>query len=249
MDLGINKKVAVITGAGEGIGKSCAEVLGAEGCKIAISDVQEEAGMTTAAELKQKGIDAVFVKGDVSVREDVGNLIRTAYEAFGSIDILVNNAAISPKVPFDKITQEEFSSVVNVNLLGPFLCSMEAFKYMKEKKWGRIICMSSMAGRYGANYAGLHYATTKAGILGFAMTLGKKMGPYGITVNAVAPGRIDTRLTRVLPKEERDRIASQIPLGYIGTAEDVANVVAFLSSEAARYVTGTCVDIMGGYIA
>ncbi|SBW08563.1 3-oxoacyl-(acyl-carrier-protein) reductase FabG [uncultured delta proteobacterium] len=249
MDLGLKGKVVVITGSARGIGYACAEVFAEEGACVCINDINAEDGETAARTLSGKGFSAFFTPGNVAVEADVKALFRTAHERFGSIDILVNNAAISPKTQFEDLTAEEFQRVLQVNLTGAFLCSREAVTYMKEKRWGRIVNLSSMAGRFGANHAALHYSSSKAGILGMTMTLGKKLGKHNITVNSVAPGRIDTILTQVLPEDVRADIISQIPLGRLGTCREVANVVAFLASEPGGYVTGANVDIMGGYIA
>lgn len=161
------------------------------------------------------------------------------------MDILINNAAISPKVPFEDIPLEQLEQVLRVNLMGAFLCAQEAAAQMKEKRWGRIISLASMAGRFGANKSGAHYAATKAGIVGMTLSLAKTLGPYNITVNCVSPGRINTELTRVLPQKVQNEICSQIPLGRIGEPSEVASVIAFLASEQASYVSGSCVDVLG----
>ncbi|MBD9070086.1 MAG: UDP-N-acetylmuramyl-tripeptide synthetase [Ruminococcaceae bacterium] len=146
-------------------------------------------------------------------------------------------------------TPDGLEQVLRVNLMGAFLCAQEAAAQMKEKRWGRIISLASMAGRFGANKSGAHYAATKAGIVGMTLSLAKTLGPYNITVNCVSPGRINTELTRVLPQKVQNEICSQIPLGRIGEPSEVASVIAFLASEQASYVSGSCVDVLGGYIA
>jgi len=249
MDLGIKGKVAIVTGASQGIGKATALALAAEGVNVCVCDVKEEAGRQTVSEIEALGVKSFFQKTNVAIESEVKELFAKTKENLGPVNILVNNAAISPKRPFYEISGDEFKQVMEVNLLGTFLCSREAFEHMKEDKWGRIINMSSMAGKFGANNAGAHYASTKAGIVGLTLSLAKKMGPYNITVNAIVPGRIMTELTRVLPQEKIDAITQQIPLGYIGSPEEVANVITFLASQKASYVTGASVDLLGGYIA
>ena len=249
MDLGINGKVAIVTGSGQGIGHDTALALAEEGVKVCINDVNDDLGNETVREIREMGGTAIYVHGDIGVEEDIKGLFARTARELGTVDILVNNAAISPKVPFDEIPAEQFEKVLKVNLFGAFLCSQQAFYQMKEKRWGRIISLSSMAGRFGANKAGVHYSASKAGIIGMTLTLAKKMGPYNITVNCVAPGRINTALTKVLPQEVQDQIRSQIPLGRIGEPSEVASVITFLASEKAGYVSGACVDILGGYIA
>ena len=195
------------------------------------------------------GGTGIYIHADVGVPEEIKRLFRTAAERLGSVDILINNAAISPKVPFEDIPLEQLEQVLRVNLMGAFLCAQEAAAQMKEKRWGRIISLASMAGRFGANKSGAHYAATKAGIVGMTLSLAKTLGPYNITVNCVSPGRINTELTRVLPQKVQNEICSQIPLGRIGEPSEVASVIAFLASEQASYVSGSCVDVLGGYIA
>ena len=249
MDLGIKGKVAIVTGSGQGIGKETALALAAEGVHVCVNDINEEAGRAAAKEVEALGVKALYVKADIGSEQDIKDMFQTVAKELGTVDILVNNAAISPKVPFEEIPAEQFEKVMRINLLGSFLCSQQAFFQMKEKRWGRIVNLSSMAGRFGANKAGVHYSATKAGIIGMTLSLAKKMGPYNITVNCVAPGRINTALTQVLPKEVQDQIRSQIPLNRFGEPSECASVITFLASEKAGYVSGACVDILGGYIA
>ena len=232
MELGIKGKRAVVTGAGQGIGRETALVLAQEGAVVCVSDINDSRGKETVEEICERGGTGIYIHADV-----------------GSVDILINNAAISPKVPFEDIPLEQLEQVLRVNLMGAFLCAQEAAAQMKEKRWGRIISLASMAGRFGANKSGAHYAATKAGIVGMTLSLAKTLGPYNITVNCVSPGRINTELTRVLPQKVQNEICSQIPLGRIGEPSEVASVIAFLASEQASYVSGSCVDVLGGYIA
>lgn len=193
-------------------------------------------------EICGRGGTGIYIHADVGVPEEIKHLFRTAAERLGSVDILINNAAISPKVPFEDIPLEQLEQVLRVNLMGAFLCAQEAAAQMKEKRWGRIISLASMAGRFGANKSGAHYAATKAGIVGMTLSLAKTLGPYNITVNCVSPGRINTELTRVLPQKVQNEICSQIPLGRIGEPSEVASVIAFLASEQARL----CIRLLRG---
>lgn len=249
MELGIKGKRAVVTGAGQGIGRETALVLAQEGAVVCVSDINDSRGKETVEEICERGGTGIYIHADVGVPEEIKHLFRTAAERLGSVDILINNAAISPKVPFEDIPLEQLEQVLRVNLMGAFLCAQEAAAQMKEKRWGRIISLASMAGRFGANKSGAHYAATKAGIVGMTLSLAKTLGPYNITVNCVSPGRINTELTRVLPQKVQNEICSQIPLGRIGEPSEVASVIAFLASEQASYVSGPCVDVLGGYIA
>ena len=210
--MGIKGKRAVVTGAGQGIGRETALVLAQEGAVVCVSDINDSRGKETVEEICGRGGTGIYIHADVGVPEEIKHLFR-------------------------------------VNLMGAFLCAQEAAAQMKEKRWGRIISLASMAGRFGANKSGAHYAATKAGIVGMTLSLAKTLGPYNITVNCVSPGRINTELTRVLPQKVQNEICSQIPLGRIGEPSEVASVIAFLASEQASYVSGSCVDVLGGYIA
>lgn len=247
MDLGIKGKVAIVTGSGIGIGKATALALAKEGASIVVNDLNERDGNETKNIILESGGSAIFVKGDVSKAGNVKELFGVASDTFKSIDILINNAGISPKLPFYEITEEMFDLVINTNLKSNFLCSKEAFNYMKSNNWGRIVSLSSLAGVMGGINSAAHYSASKAGIIGLTKTLAKQMGQYGITVNCVAPGRIDTAMTRMLSDEQLEEAYQKIPLGRLGTVEEVANVITFLASEGGAYVTGTCVDIFGGY--
>ena len=249
MNLGIVGKVAVVTGAGQGIGRSTALTLAAEGAYVCVNDVNPGPGEQTARNCRDLGTKAIYIRGDVSKESEVIDLFLQVEEKLGLVEILVNNAGISPKVLFEDIPVEQLEQVVAVNLLGPFLCSQQAVIHMKKMGWGRIVNLSSISGRYGADKSGVHYSAAKAGIIGMTITLAKKLGPYSITVNCVAPGRINTALTFILPPEEVEELRCRIPLRRIGEPEEVASVIAFLTSQPGAYVSGTCVDITGGYIA
>ena len=247
MNLGIKGKNVIITGAARGIGKACALRFAGEGANVVISDIDDEAGETAVKEVENLGVNGLYVHCDVSAEREVERLFKTVSEKMGDIDILVNNAGISPKLPFYEITEKQFTDVLNVNLKSNFLCSKEAFKYMKDNGWGRIVSLSSLAGLYGGINSAAHYSATKAGIIGLTKTLAKQLGQYNITVNCVAPGRIDTAMTRMLSQEQLKAVIERIPLKRLGTVEEVANVIVFLASEGGSYITGSCVEILGGY--
>lgn len=247
MDLGIEGRVAVVTGSGMGIGKATAIALASEGVHVVVNDINEEAGEETKQQLIEMGVGSIFVQGDVSKEEDVKNIFSTAIDEFGSVDILINNAGISPKLPFYEITAEMFETVINTNLKSNFMCSKEAFKYMKSNNWGRIVSLSSLAGVMGGINSAAHYSASKAAIIGLTKTLAKQVGQYGITVNCVAPGRIKTAMTDMLSDEQKKEVLARIPLKRFGTVEEVAKVITFLASEGGAYITGTCVEIFGGY--
>ena len=181
-------------------------------------------------------------------RKEIKHLFRTAAERLGSVDILINNAAISPKVPFEDIPLEQLEQVLRVNLMGAFLCAQEAAAQMKEKRWGRIISLASMAGRFGANKSGAHYAATKAGIVGMTLSLAKTLGPYNITVNCVSPAALIRNLRGCCRRKSRTKSAVRYLWGVLESVRS-SSVIAFLASEQASYVSGSCVDVLGGYIA
>ncbi len=247
MELGIKGKAAIVTGSGTGIGKAVAVALGQEGARIVVNDTNETTGEEARRQLAGMGVEAIFVKGDVSDEEHVKEIFEKAHGTYGSVDILINNAGISPKLPFYEISQGMFDHVINVNLRSNFLCSKEAFAYMKDQNWGRIVNVSSLAGVMGGINSAAHYAASKAGIIGLTKTLAKQMGQYAITVNCVAPGRIKTAMTDMLTEKQKEEVLSKIPLRRFGTVEEVAEVIAFLASERGSYITGTCIEIFGGY--
>lgn len=247
MDLKIKGKIAIVTGSGKGIGRACALQLAREGVNVVISDIDDEAGAKTCEDIEALGVGALYVHCNVSDEADVKKLFKAAYSKFGRIDILINNAGISPKLPFYEITEEQFRNVLDINLKSNFMCSKEAFEYMKDNGWGRIVSLSSLAGLHGGINSAAHYSASKAGIIGLTKTLAKQVGKYNITVNCVAPGRIDTAMTRMLSEEKLKEVIYRIPVKRLGTVEEVANVIVFLASEGGSYITGTCVEILGGY--
>lgn len=249
MNFGIQGKNAIVTGAAQGIGFATAVSLAREGVNVLLNDLDLERAAAAAAEVEKYHVKAIPFAGDVSEERAVQAMFARAHVELGKIEIMVNNAAYSPKTPFDCISAEEFIRVMNINLLGSYLCSKYAFEDMRELHWGRIVHLSSIAGRLGADNAGLHYAATKGGIVAMTLTQAKKMGPFHVTVNCVAPGRIMTALTKVLPPEKIEKIENDIPLRRIGNPEEVADAICFLASQQASYISGACVDIRGGYIA
>lgn len=247
MDFGLSEKIAIVTGAGLGIGRATAIQLALEGSNIVVNDLDESNGLETTEMIRDLGVKSHFIKGDVSDESFVISLFQEAYECFGAIDILINNAGISPKLQFTEITGEMFDKVLSINLKSNFMCSREAYKYMKKSGWGRIVSLSSLAGVMGGINSAAHYSASKAGIIGLTKTLAKQMGPYGITVNCVAPGRIQTAMTEMLTEEKKSEALSKIPLKRFGTVNEVAQVIVFLASECGSYITGTNIEIFGGY--
>ncbi len=238
-------KVAVITGASRGIGKSIAKALAAEGAVIVAMDMDQEATEATVAELQAGGTKALAVVGNVTVAADVERMIDAAVEAFGRVDILVNNAGITRDGLIMRMKDEDWDAVLNVNLKGAFVCTRTAFKVMSKQRYGRIINIASIVGQMG-NIGQANYCASKAGLIGLTKSNAREMAKRNVTVNAVAPGFIATAMTDALPEKVREELAAQIPLERLGSAEDIANAVVFLAKESSGYITGHVLSVNGG---
>jgi 3-oxoacyl-[acyl-carrier protein] reductase len=238
-------KIALVTGASRGIGKAIALRLAQDGAKLAINNLDIETAETVAAEIKALGGMALAVAGDVSSTDEVNHMMETIISTYGSIDILVNNAGITRDQLLLRMADDDWDRVLAVNLKGVFLCTKAVLKYMLKARWGRIINMSSIVGFTG-NAGQSNYAASKAGIIGFTRSVAREVASRGITVNAVAPGFIETDMTARLSEKQRQDIASRIPLGFLGTPEDVASVAAYLAGEDSRYITGQVISVDGG---
>jgi 3-oxoacyl-[acyl-carrier protein] reductase len=235
-----------VTGSGRGIGKAIAMKLAENGATVVINDVGDSApAEQTAAEIKNLNRQAMAIMADVSSSADVAKMVETAIAAYGKVDILVNNAGITRDQLTMKMTDEEWDKVLAIDLKSVFLCTRAVLRPMLKQRSGRIISMSSVVGIIG-NAGQANYAAAKAGIIGFTKTIAKEVASRGITVNAVAPGFIDTPMTQVLPEERKQALMNNIPLGYLGTPRDIAETVAFLASEEARYITGQVIGVDGG---
>jgi 3-oxoacyl-[acyl-carrier protein] reductase len=240
-------KVAIVTGSARGIGKAIALKLAKDGYDVVISDILEDVAKETAKEIEALGQKSLVVVADVSKAEDAARLIDETVKAFGRLDVLVNNAGITRDNLAIRMKESEWDMVLNINLKGTFLCSQAAAKVMMKKRSGRIVNIASVSGILGT--AGqANYASSKAGVIALTKALARELGPRNITVNAVAPGFIITEMTEKLPEKVKEDYLAQIPLKRGGTPEDVANVVAFLASDAASYVTGTTLIVSGGLV-
>jgi len=242
-------KVAVVTGAGRGgrgIGRSIALALAGEGADIVISDFVPENAATVAAEIREAtGRRALAVTGNVAVWEDVERMFEQAMTEFGRVDILVNNAGITRDNLILRMSEEDWDAVVDSNLKGTFLCTKAAARIMLKQKSGKIVNIASVMGIVG-NAGQANYSASKAGIIALTKTTAKELGSRGITVNAVAPGFIQTVMTDALPDELREQMKKQVPLARLGTPDDVARVVLFLSTDDSAYVTGQVLSVDGG---
>lgn len=242
MDL--SNKIAIVTGSGQGIGKAIAFRLAEAGAAVVVNS-RSEAANAIAAEIKSAGMNSTAILGDVSSSADVNRLIEQTITAYGKIDILVNNAGITRDNLLMRMSDEDWDAVLNINLKSVFLCTRAVIRPMLKQRSGRIVNVTSIVGIIG-NPGQANYVSAKAGIIGFTKTLAKEVGSRGITVNAIAPGFIDTDMTKNIPEKQRQELASRIPLGCFGTPRDIAETAAFLASDAARYITGQVISVDGG---
>jgi 3-oxoacyl-[acyl-carrier protein] reductase len=244
-------KVAIVTGGASGIGAATARGLSREGAKVVVADWNSENLQKMEAEMKKEDRLFLGLKIDVSLEKDVQKLVSQTVSQFGGIDLLVNNAGISPKHKGRKqnlweMSIEEWDRVMAVNIRGVFLCCYFAVPRMIERGGGAIVSLSSQAAKAGSVITGSHYAISKAGVVGLTKILAREVAQYKIRVNAVAPGRIDTPMIWDVPVEVNEQIKKNIPLGRLGKAEEVADPILFLLSEASSFMTGVVLDINGG---
>jgi len=241
--MNLSNRVAIVTGSARGIGRAIALRLADAGANIVVSDIDD--AEPVANEIRAKGRQSLAVKANVTSATDVEKLVEATVSNFGRVDILVNNAGITRDQLLLRMSEEEWDAVLNVNLKSVFLCTRAVLRHMLKQRWGRIISISSIVGVVG-NPGQANYAASKAGIIGFTKTIAREVGSRGITANAIAPGFIETKMTQALNENQRQELMKRIPLGSLGTPQDVAEAVAFLASEEARYITGQVLGVDGG---
>ena len=243
----LTDNTAIITGSARGIGKDIAIKLASEGCNVVISDIDEDGIEQTTREISAMGHRALAVRTDVSNVENSEALIKKCVEEFGAVDILVNNAGIVRDNLLIRMKEEEWDSVINVNLKGTFNCTKAVAKVMMKKRSGCIINITSVVGIIG-NITQANYASSKAGVIGLTKSTAKELAGRGVRVNAIAPGFIETAMTVNLSDEIKENYLKSIPLNCLGSPEDIANTVVFLASPSARYITGQVINVDGGMV-
>src|SRR2546422_1295959 len=242
-------QVALVTGAGQGIGEAIALALAREGADLVVNDVSEERASAAAAKVRESGRRALAFTGDVSSGAAVGQMFEAAVREFGRLDILINNAGIGQRLLAEDISEEDWRRVIDVNLTGVFLCARAAIQIMKPRRSGQIINIASIAGKRISIHGAAHYTAAKAGVIGLTRHLAYELGPFGIRVNAVCPGETATALIeRIGDPAVLESTRRLIPLGRVATPQDQADPVLMLLSDRARYVTGIALDVDGGML-
>ena len=243
--MNLSNRVAIVTGSGQGIGREIALLLAERGASVVISDVNEATARAVAAEIESKNVKSIAVTTNVTVSAEVNKLVEQALSSFGHIDILVNNAGITKDNLLMRMSEADWDLVLSINLKGAFLCTQAVIRHMMKQRWGRIVNIASVVGVIG-NAGQANYSASKAGLIGLTKSTAREIASRGITVNAVAPGFIDTGMTQKLTENVKQEFLKQIPVGYFGLPKDVANAVAFLASEEAHYITGQVLNVNGG---
>ena len=244
----LHGKTALVTGAGKGIGRAIALRMAIEGANVVINySGSEDAAADCAAECEKAGVRTLRVKADVSDAAQVEEMFARAVEEFGTLDILVNNAGITRDKIILRMKEEDFDSVLDINLKGSYNCMKAASKIMLKQRSGRIISISSIVGLRG-NAGQVNYSASKAGIIGMTKSLARELASKGINVNAVAPGFIETDMTKALPESGKEKLLAVIPAGRMGKPEDIAGAVLFLAGPDSAYVTGQVLTVDGGMV-
>ena len=242
--MNLSEKVALVTGAGQGIWRAISLKLSECGARVVVVDINN-AATSVVDEINSLGGTACFVEADVSNDESVERMVSQALDQYGRIDILVNNAGINRDALILRMNEADWDQVIDVNLKSAFLCSKAILRSMLRNRWGRIINLSSVVGVMG-NLGQANYSASKAGLIGLTKTVSREVGSRNITVNAIAPGFIMTEMTARLPQDVQDKIKSRISMGRFGSPEEIADLVSYLASDQASYITGQVIGIDGG---
>jgi 3-oxoacyl-[acyl-carrier protein] reductase len=242
----LKEKVAIVTGAGQGLGKAIAESLASKGCSVAVVDIKVPEAQSVAEGIMRSGGKAIAVGADVSKVDEIRRMVRETVAAFCGIDILVNNAGILHQTAIEDITEEEWDRIMAVNLKSVFFSMQQVLPSMKSRGSGRIISISSLAGRMGGYANGVAYSASKAGIIGLTRAVARRLASFAITVNAIAPGTTETDIIKNLSVEQIDMLKEAIPLKRLGRPDNTSELVAFLCTDAADFITGAVIDVNGG---
>jgi 3-oxoacyl-[acyl-carrier protein] reductase len=240
-------RVAIITGGGQGIGRTTAVRFAQEGARVVVADVNDDEGEETVAAIEDRGGEAIFVRTNVAKMTDAKAMAKAAVEAFGGIDILVNNAGITRDATLKKMDVDDFDAVVDVNLKGVFNCTKAVLPHIKKSDHGRILNAASVVGLYG-NFGQTNYVASKSGVIGMTKTWAREFGRKGVTVNAVAPGFVETTMVDSVPEKVLNMLKEKTPLQRLGAPDDIANAYLFLASDEAAFVTGTVLSVDGGLV-
>lgn len=242
----LNGKVAIVTGAGRGLGAGIALKLAQEGAKVIVADISEELALQMVSKIKKEGGEALAFAVNIANQNQVKEMFDFTIKQYETVDIVVNNAGINRDAMLHKMTLEQWNQVININLTGTFFCVQYASQILREKGSGAIINISS--GSWLGNIGQANYAASKAGVVGLTKTAARELAKKGVTCNAICPGFIETDMTKGVPENVWDLMIAKIPMGRAGKPADVANMVAFLASEEANYVTGEVINVGGGMI-
>lgn len=247
--LDFKDQVVIVTGSGspKGIGRVIAKTFAKQGAMVIVADMNKEGLEETVKLIQTEGGKADGILLDVTDKNSVDSMVKYLIDKYGRIDVLVNNAGISQKVTVEDMTLADIEKIFKVNMFGLFLCTQACMKPMVKAGYGRIVNLSSVSGKRGGGiFGGAHYSASKAAVLGFSKNLSREISKFGVTINSVCPGLINTEIWKSLPKKEADKVIEGIPMGRAGETQEVANTIAFLASKEASYITGEEIDINGG---
>lgn len=241
-------RVAIVTGAGRGLGAAVSQALSQQGAQVVLCDIDLAMAEEVAALIRAGGGQALALESDVSKPAEADRLVQAAIEHYGHLDILVNNAGICPRLSIDEMTETAYDQIMNINLKSVFFLSRAAGNAMKARRSGRIVNVSSTGGRTGGIFNATVYSASKAGIMSMTKAFARHFAPYNVLVNCVAPGSVKTRLMTNLPKDSLEIAISQVPLKRLAEPSEIAQVIVFLASDGAAYMTGATVDVNGGAV-
>lgn len=244
--MNLKSRVCIVTGAGHGLGRCIAQTVAQNGARVALCDIDEQSISKVADDINQSGDEAIAIRANITIWNDVERIVHEVKNEFGTVNILVNNAGILQVAQIEEISSDDWDHVLAVNLKGAFLCAKAVMPILKEKREGTIINISSIGGKIGGISAGANYCASKAGVISLTKSLAKQLASFKVTANCIAPGPLDTEMFQSYSPEQKKNIISHIPLGRIIQPQSVANMVVFLASDLAKDITGEIIDIDGG---